>query len=141
MKKAIVVVTCILLALSGFSQKIKFKKDLILVDDKEFLRYERGGNLDASSYDCSEVVSKKRILILIQNENGTHMNIMDDYTQIKFLTTGQKADIKGRDLREAIKILLKNEVLRPDGTLDETKIEMFIKNYDEKITDRTIYRG
>ena len=66
---------------------------------------------------------------------------MDDYTQIKFPDNRAKADIKGRDLREAIKILLKNEVLRPDGTLDETKIEMFIKNYDEKITDRTILQG
>jgi hypothetical protein len=59
------------------------------------------------------------------------MELSDDYTQIKFITTGVKAEISGGDLRQAIKILLKNDVLTADGAIDESKIELFIKNYDE----------
>ena len=141
MKSTVLLLAFFLVSVSGFSQKVKFKKGVILADDKELLLYERGGTLDASTYELSEINSKKRIILLVQNENGTHMDLNDDYTQIKFLTIGQKAEIRGGDLREAIKILLKNEVLRADGTLDESKIELFIKNYDEKISARTILRG
>jgi hypothetical protein len=66
------------------------------------------------------------------------MELSDDFTQIKFITTGVKAEISGGDLRQAIKILLKNDVLKPDGTIDESKIELFMKNYDENISNRTI---
>ncbi len=121
-----------------FSQEVKFKKDIIFVDKKEFLSFEKGGTFGAVSYDLHELVSKKRIITLVYNNGGTHMELSDDYTQIKFITTGVKAEISGGDLRQAIKILLKNEVLTADGTIDESKIELFIKNYDETISNRTI---
>lgn len=121
-----------------FSQEVKFKKDIIFVDKKEFLSFEKGGTFGAVSYDLHELVSKKRIITLVYNNGGTHMELSDDYTQIKFINTGVKAEISGGDLRQAIKILLKNEVLTADGTIDESKIELFIKNYDENISNRTI---
>jgi len=66
------------------------------------------------------------------------MHLDDDYTQIKFLTIGQKVEIRGGNLKEAIKLLLKNEIIKDDGTLDEAKIDLFIKNYDENISERTV---
>jgi len=138
MKKIILTAIFALTTLNGFSQKVKVKKNMFLVDDKEFLSFEKGGTFGAVNYDLSELNSKKRIITLVQNDGGTHMELSDDYTQIKFITTGLKAEISGGDLRNAIKLLLKNEVLRPDGTLDESKIELFIKNYDEKISERTV---
>ena len=138
MKKSILTTLLCLKAMLCFSQEVKFKKDLILVDKKEFLSFEKGGTFGAVSYDLYELVSKKRILTLVYNNGGTHMELSDDYTQIKFITTGVKAEISGGDLRQAIKILLKNDVLKPDGTIDESKIELFIKNYDENISNRTI---
>jgi hypothetical protein len=136
--KKIILALILILTTNAFSQKVKFKKDMILVDDKEFLTFEKGGTFGAVNYDLSELNSKKRIITLVQNNGGSHMELSDDYTQIKFITNGTKAEISGGDLRNAIKLLLKNEVLKPDGTLDETKIELFIKNYDEKISERTV---
>ncbi len=121
-----------------FAQKIKFKKDKILVDNTELVSFSKGGAFGSVSYELTELGTNKRIITLIQYDGGTHMELSDDYTQIKFLTNGEKAEISGGDLREAIKLLLKNEVLTKDGKLDETKIELFVKNYDEKITDRTV---
>lgn len=138
MKKSILTTLLTLMAMLCFSQEVKFKKDLIFVDKKEFLSFEKGGTFGAVSYDLHELVSKKRIITLVYNNGGTHMELSDDYTQIKFITTGVKAEISGGDLRQAIKILLKNEVLTADGTIDESKIELFIKNYDENISNRTI---
>ncbi len=138
MKKSILTTLLSLMTLLCFSQEVKFKKDIIFVDKKEFLSFEKGGTFGAVSYDLHELVSKKRIITLVYNNGGTHMELSDDYTQIKFITTGVKAEISGGDLRQAIKILLKNEVLTADGTIDESKIELFIKNYDENISNRTI---
>jgi hypothetical protein len=138
MKKSILTTLLCLKAMLCFSQEVKFKKDIILVDKKEFLSFEKGGTFGAVSYDLYELVSKKRIITLVYNNGGTHMELSDDFTQIKFITTGVKAEISGGDLRQAIKILLKNDVLKPDGTIDESKIELFMKNYDENISNRTI---
>ncbi len=138
MKKTILTTFLSLTALLCFSQEVKFKKDIILVDKNEFLSFEKGGAFGAVSYDLYELVSKKKILTLVYNNGGTHMELSDDYTQIKFITTGVKAEISGGDLRQAIKLLLKNDVLKADGTIDETKIDLFIKNYDENISNRTI---
>lgn len=141
MKKLILVFTLSIISLAGFSQKVKFKKEVVSVDDKEILTYERGGVFGAVAYELSELGTKKRIITLVQNNGGTHMELSDDYIQIKFLTLGKRAEIKGGDLRDAIKLLLKNEVLTSDGKLDESKVELFIQNYDEKISERTIIKG
>jgi hypothetical protein len=138
MKKSILTTLLCLKAMLCFSQEVKFKKDLILVDKKKFLSFEKGGTFGAVSYDLYELVSKKRIITLVYNNGGTHMELSDDYTQIKFITTGVKAEISGGDLRQAIKILLKNDVLTADWAIDESRIELFIKNYDENISNRTI---
>ncbi len=127
---------CLITSL-GFSQKIKLKKEKIFLDDKEFLSCEKGGAFGAVTYDLSELNTNKRIIILVQNDGGTHMEISDDYTQIKFLTKGEQAEIRGGNIYNAIKLLLKNGVLTPEGTLDESQIDLFIKNYDEKISEKT----
>lgn len=138
MKKQLLFTAFVLMTTFVCAQKIKFKKNKILIDKKEFLNYERGGTFGALEYDLTEINSKKRIITLVSIDNGTHMNIDDDYTKIRFLTKGENAEIRGGNLKIAIKLLLKNEVLRKDGTLDESKIEMFIKNYDENISQRTL---
>ena len=138
MKKTILTTILSLTVFLSFSQDVKFKKDKILVDKQEFLSFEKGGTFGAVNYDLSELKSKKTIITLVQNNGGTHMELSDNYTQIKFITNGTKAEISGGDLRQAVKLLIKNGVLMADGTIDETKIELFIKNYDEKISERTI---
>lgn len=132
--------TFLLLFISSFAfcQNIKLKKDKVLVDGKEILSYEKGGVFGAVAYDLSELNSNKRIIILVQNNGGTHMELSDDYTQIKFLTKGEQAEIRGGNIYNAIKLLLKNGVLTPEGILDESQIDLFVKNYNEKISEKTM---
>lgn len=138
MRKQLLFIVFILMTTIVSAQKVKFKKNKIFVDKKEFLTYEKGGVFGAIEYDLTEINSKKRIITLVSNDNGTHMNIDDDYTKIRFLTKGENAEIRGGNLKNAIRILLKNDVLRKDGTLDKSKVELFIKNYDENISQKTI---
>lgn len=121
-----------------FAQKIKFKGDKVLVDDKELFKTEKIGTFGASGYNLFELNGQKPIIALISNNGGTHMELSDDYTQIKFLTKGLRAEIDGGDLRNAIKMLLQNDIIDNKGVLDESKVELFIQNYDEKISDKTV---
>lgn len=138
MKKHIIFFS-ILFPLICFAQDIKFKKDKVLIDGKESFNTERAGTFGASGYDISSLNSTKPFLSLISNNNGSHMEISDDYVTIRFLTVGKKLDISGGDVRKALKLLLKNEVI-VDGKLDESKIDLFISNYDENISNRTMIR-
>ena len=124
--------------LSVNAQSIKFKKNTVLVDKEVYLNYERSGTVGSVSYDLSELSSGNRVIVLVQNNAGSLSDISDDYTKIIFLKQGSNLEISGGDLRNALKLLMKNEVLRKDGTLDETKIDLFIKNYDEQISERTL---
>jgi hypothetical protein len=124
--------------LSVNAQSIKFKKNTVLVDKEVYLNYERSGTVGSVSYDLSELSSGNRVIVLVQNNAGSPSDISDDYTKIIFLKQGSNLEISGGDLRNALKLLMKNEVLRKDGTLDETKIDLFIKNYDEQISERTL---
>lgn len=137
-KKTLTLFLSISLASLVHAQKIKLKKDKVLVDKKEFLEFERGGSFGALTYEISELSSGKRLVLFTEYNNGTHMDITDDYTKIKFLSTGESAEINGGSIKDAIKLLLKNQVLTKDGTIDEVKIDLFIKNYDENISGKTI---
>ncbi|WP_177733859.1 hypothetical protein [Flavobacterium inviolabile] len=138
MKKIALTSLLIFITSLSYSQKIKFKNDKVLADDKELFKTERTGVFGANGFIFIPLNSNKPLFSLIANNGGTHMHLDDDYTQIKFLTIGQKAEIRGGNLKEAIKLLLKNEIIKDDGTLDEAKIDLFIKNYDENISERTV---
>jgi len=139
MKKHYIFLYLLLFPLVSFAQEIKFKKDKVLIDGKEAFNTERTGTFGASGFDISPLDSAKPFLSLISNNGGTHMELSDDYAIIRFLTVGKNLEISGGDIRRALKLLLKNEVI-VNGKLDESKIDIFISNYDEKISERTLIR-
>lgn len=122
----------------SYAQKVKFKKDKLVIDDKEIMKIETTGTFGANGYTLYQLNGDKPLIDLISISNGTHMELSDDFTKIKFLTNGKKLEINGGNLKEAIKLMLKSELLKIDGTIDESKIDLFIENYDEKISDRTV---
>ncbi|WNI39064.1 hypothetical protein [Chryseobacterium sp. SG20098] len=129
----------LILPLISFAQDVKFKKSKALIDGKESFNIEKIGTFGAVGYDISPLDSNKPFLSLISNDGGTHMELSDDYVIIRFLTVGKNLEISGGDTRKALKLLLKNEVII-DGKLDESKIDIFISNYDENISNRTVIR-
>ncbi len=136
MKRSIVTALVCLCASVGFSQKVKFKKDVVLVDEKELFTFEQGGVFGAVSYDLSELNSKKLIVSLVSNNAGTHMEMSDDYTVIKFMTVGKRIEIHGGDVREGVKLLLKHGVISKEGILDESKIDLFVANFDDRASEK-----
>jgi hypothetical protein len=85
--------------------------------------------------------SDEQVIKIILNSNETHMYLEDDYIQIKFLTKGEQAEIKSRSIEDCVLMLIKQKVLSAEGVLDESRIELFVKNFDEKISSRTIRRN
>ncbi|MBA5246468.1 hypothetical protein H1R16_10755 [Marnyiella aurantia] len=135
--KQIITSLLVFSSITLFSQRVNFKKNKVFFDKKEILDYEIGGTFGATNYDLYEIEPHKRIIVLIDNNGGTPREHLDDYVQIKFITSGTNADVRG-NIIDAIKLLVKNEVITENGKLDESKIELFVKNYDENISNRTI---
>ncbi|MDV3866276.1 hypothetical protein CMU00_13355 [Elizabethkingia anophelis] len=121
-----------------YGQKISIKKRILIIDDKEVFKTESSGQFGALGYVFYDLKKETPVLKIIANNGGTHMYLDDDFLQTTFLATGQKFEIKGRVYKDVLLLLLKNKVLTSDGVIDDSKIELFIKNYDEKITDRTL---
>ncbi|AZB24226.1 hypothetical protein [Chryseobacterium bernardetii] len=119
-------------------QKIRYKKDKVLVDDKEILKTEKIGSFGAGGFNLYELDGKKPIIALIAIDNGTHMDLSDDYIQVKFLTKGTKAEIAGGDLQSTIKLLMQNDIIDSKGIFDESKVDLFVQNFDDKISERTV---
>ncbi len=66
------------------------------------------------------------------------MDLSDDYIQVKFLTKGTKAEIAGGDLQSTIKLLMQNDIIDSKGIFDESKVDLFVQNFDDKISERTV---
>ncbi|SEC46002.1 hypothetical protein SAMN04489761_3054 [Tenacibaculum sp. MAR_2009_124] len=137
MKKLILLLLFITTSIC-YSQKIKIKKNKVLVDKKEYMQCEKENTYETFGIYLSELNSDEQKIKITIHSNETHMYLDDDYAKISFLTKGTQAEIKSRSLKNMVKLLIKNKVLTSDGKIDEEKIELFIKNYDENITNRTI---
>ncbi|WP_407482881.1 hypothetical protein [Elizabethkingia meningoseptica] len=121
-----------------YGQKISIKKQILLIDNKEVFKAESTGQFGANGYIFYDLHNETPVLKIIANNGGTHMYLGDDFLETTLLATGQRFDIKGRVYKDVLLLLLKNKVLTPDGTIDDSKVELFLKNYDEKIRDRTL---
>jgi len=122
----------------SFSQEVKMKGKKLSIDNKEVFSYEREdfGVYQIHFYDLK---SNDEILFIKKNDNETPRYFDDDYTQIKFISIGKSLEIKqDKSWKGYVEWLLKNKVLDNEGKLNEEMVDKLIKNYDEKITDRTV---
>jgi len=138
MKKSILILALLLCAGITQAQKIKLSKGDVLLDGEKIMTYDREdwGIQKIHLYSISE--GEEQIL-MIKNQNETPTYYDDDYLQIKFLPFGLEAEMKNvKSWKGVIAWLVKQKLFDEDGKLVQEKVELFCKNYDENITNRTI---
>ena len=65
--------------------------------------------------------------------------LRDDFIKIKFLDIGKKLEFKfPKTLKGIVKWLVQKKIITLDGEINYDKVDLFIENYDENITNRTI---
>lgn len=126
MKKNILAATLFLISLVGFSQEIKFKDDIVLIDGKECLKI--GGdsnNVSISDLEGNEIIFLKFI-------HGSKYGPL--YNKITFLDKKLSFTSKSYIFTKKllIKKLLADKTLN-DCKLDAEKVEKFVLKFDENI--------
>jgi hypothetical protein len=138
MKQILFSIAFLFSTVTSFSQEIKLKNGKVLIDGKEILSYERQdwGDMEIHFYNLE---NKEEVLYMKKNSNETRTYYEDDFTQIRFLAFGKSLETKiDKPWKKFVEWLFQNKVFDNAGQFNEEKIDLFIKNYDEKITARTI---
>lgn len=132
MKKHLFIV-CFLLTGICFSQKVKLKKEVIYIEGKEALSFEKKSH--NNEYAIYELNTKNEIVNVVSNVNEGYKKIIFTESKKSLETT------LGYWNSSFIKWLIEQNVLSIDGKLNSNKIDYFIEKYDEKITERKLYRN
>lgn len=138
MKKFIVLIIVILTANITCAQKVKLKKDQVLLDGKAIMSFEKEmwGVHKIHLYTLN---TQDELIEINNNDNETERYYDDDFVQIRFLTQGKIVELKmNKSFKKVIEWLLKKKIIDSNGSLLEENIDLFVKNYDENITNRTI---
>ncbi len=132
----ILIQVCLLSSFTIFNaHEIKLKKEKVLLDGKEILKYERE-NWGVYQIHFYPLNSDEEILFIRKNDNETPKYQDDDYTEIKFIGIKKGLEIKqSRSWSGYLEWLIKNKVLNSDRTINQEKAENLIENYDENLTN------
>lgn len=126
--------------------EVEIKKDKVLLDGKEFLKYEKENVWNQSFYSLGD---GEEIIHYRFNNNGTDSYFEDDYFILNFLNEKIKIESSQtsrttvlmstkKSSEKLIKWLLKDKVLNADGTINKEKLDNFYDKYNEDITNRTV---
>ena len=119
------------------AQKVKLKDGKILIDKQEVLSYEMKSY--KTEFVVYELGTKNELFTAIYFDTGTKEDRTDDYIKVTFTASGKSFETSKAYFRKyLIKWFIEQGVLNLDGTLNEDKIDAFIKKYDENISKRTI---
>lgn len=132
MKKCLFIV-CLLLTGICFSQKVKLKKEVIYIEGNEALSFEKKSH--NNEYVIYELNTKNEIINVISYINEGYKKILFTESKKSLETT------LGYWNSSFIKWLIEQNVLSLEGKLNSDRIDFFIEKYDEKITDRKLYRN
>jgi len=126
---------CLFLSFSGIchAQKVKLKKEVIYIDSKEVLSFDKKSH--NNEYVIYELNTKNEIINVVSNVNEGYKKIVFTESKKSLETT------LGYWNSSFIKWLIEQNVLSLDGKLNSEEIDSFIEKYDEKITDRKLYRN
>jgi len=127
--KKILLGSMLIVSCLAFGQKIKIKKDVVYVDDKEWLKVEDDG-LNCSVFDkkMNEIIFMK---FIHQNTNDNMLfngSGKPNYYLVKFIGTDKSIEI--RELpKDILKIIYKTNVINSDLTLDQDKLNILVEKY------------
>ncbi len=120
------------------AQTVEMDKGKVTCNGKEILNYkvDKWGTYQVHFYS----LDSNEIILVSDMDNETPKYYEDDFTSIKFLQLGKKVEtkVKKNKWKHYIVWFMENKVMDAQGKINEEKLDLFIKNYDEKITERTI---
>jgi len=132
---------------AAYSQDVSVKDGKILYNDSVILKYEKHDAIEFSIFTLKD----DEIIYSKWHNNETPRYSDDDYVILNFLGEKRKVEstkdemvISGvglnyrKNLIKLITWLMKEKVLRTDGSIDKDKLEIFYEKYNENITARTI---
>ena len=117
---------------------VELKKGNVELDGKVIMTFEKEvwGVHKIHLYDLS---TEDELIEINNNDNETSNYFDDDFVQIRFLTTGDLVEMKmNKPFKKIIEWMIKKKVITEEGAVDTDKLELFVKNYDENITNRTV---
>ena len=132
-------VTFLLLSLTTFAQKVKFKDNKASIDNNQVFGYVKEGNtMVLATLSGKEFVSilttsyeeKNPAHYRPHGENFPAMRTMWVYT-VKFLQSGREmvTDMQPRDL---VKALHQSKMVVEEGIIDEEQLKLFINKYNNE---------
>lgn len=120
------------------AQTVEMDNGKVTCNGKEILNYkvDKWGTYQVHFYS----LDSNEIILVSDIDNETPKYYEDDFTSIKFLQLGKKVEtkVKKNKWKHYLVWFIENKVMDTEGKINEEKLDLFIKNYDEKITERTI---
>ena len=139
-KSSLVILFLICSSLFSTAQNIevKVKKRKVSLNGEQIFKFERENNgNDIIIYRISD---DEIFLKNIDMDNGTS-SISDDYKKFIFMGSGKTLEttkFNGFSVKYLFRKLIKRKVVNEKGEINEEKLDQFIKEYDENITNRTM---
>ena len=140
--KKVFTILIMLISLVSFCQKVKLKKDKVIIDDIEVYNYEKEGNsITFSSLSDVEFISV--LSTTYQEKNPAHYNtnnpqayrypalLNKEVATVKFLKSGRELSSDMSD-KEIIKAVFKSKLVNENGQIDEEKLNIFINKYNNE---------
>lgn len=127
------------ISLSGFAQKVKFKKGDVLIDGVKVFEFERRNMAHQASFYNPE--TKDEVIFWNYNLSGTNEYNGDDFIELFFPEQDIKIETTkflGRTSKWIIKELISQRVINTEGVIDEKKLQTFKSKYGENVTERTV---
>ena len=132
MKKAFFLILLTLCTLMTFAQKVKIKKNAVLIDEVLTYKVEEAGSVQI----LSSLSGKDFLAITTNNqEHNDSPSIAlfgNKVYTLRFLETGKMmyTDI---GLKDIIAKVFNAKIVETDGTIEATKLEDFINKYNNKV--------
>ena len=134
MKKILLIIT-VLISMNSYSQKIKLKKEKVLLDDIEILSYKKVPTYNEVYF--YDLINNEEVIFIKFDDNGTFEYDGDDYVKIFFAKTNTKIESKsiryGAKGEETIKKLIFDGVIEKNGNINYEKVKSFSEKYNDVI--------
>ena len=121
------------------AQKMQLKKGKVLLDNREIYRYKK--ELLPLNLYVYHLHSDEQVISIQNLDNETPEYPNDDYIRIYFSQSKQLMEsnaMAGASFKKILTKLAKFNVIQPDGSINEEKLEDYLNQFDENVTNRTI---
>lgn len=116
------------------SQNVKLKGDYVLLENTKIMKYDkRKVGRETAFIDLG---TNEEVLVAQYLNGGNSSTNVDDYYRIIFVKQNKSMEYLATRWNKAlIKWLLKEKVLTADGKVNESRLDAFIEEYDQNVTE------